>query len=195
MEPITGLAYGRIAIGALSLLSPSLTARLFLLDPKTNPQLSYMGRMFGSREIALGAITLASSGEARRRLVQLGIAVDGADAYTGDRHRGLRRGPQEDRPPARRRGRRPPSPPGCSSSRSSDSRPLGRPSTRQSTKLTTATSPTTTITARSTVGRQPAADGGAELAADRGADRDQARRGPVDRGHPRGRGRRRTRGR
>ena len=83
MEPITGLAYGRIAIGALSLLSPSLTAKLFLLDPKANPQLGYMGRMFGSREIALGAITLASSGEARRRLVQLGVAVDGADAYTG----------------------------------------------------------------------------------------------------------------
>jgi hypothetical protein len=83
MEPITGLAYGRIAIGALSLLSPSLTARLFLLNPKTNPQLTYMGRMFGSREIALGAITLASSGEARRRLVQLGVAVDGTDAYTG----------------------------------------------------------------------------------------------------------------
>jgi hypothetical protein len=83
MEPITGLAYGRIVIGALSLLSPSLTARLFLLDPKANPQLAYMGRMFGSRELALGALTLASSGEARRRLVQLGVAVDGADAYTG----------------------------------------------------------------------------------------------------------------
>jgi hypothetical protein len=83
MDPITGLAYGRISIGALSLLSPSLTAKLFLLDPKSNPQLSYMGRMFGSREIALGVITLASSGEARRRLVQLGVAVDGADAYTG----------------------------------------------------------------------------------------------------------------
>jgi hypothetical protein len=83
MDNITGLAYGRIVIGALSLLSPSLTARLFLLDPKSNPQLSYMGRMFGSRELALGAITLASSGESRRRLVQLGVAVDGADAYTG----------------------------------------------------------------------------------------------------------------
>jgi hypothetical protein len=42
-----------------------------------------MGRMFGSREIALGAIMLASSGETRRRLVQLGVAVDGADAVTG----------------------------------------------------------------------------------------------------------------
>ena len=83
MEPITGLAYGRIVIGALSLLSPSLTSKLFMLDPKANPQLAYMGRMFGSREIALGAVTLASSGEARRRLVQAGIAVDGADAYTG----------------------------------------------------------------------------------------------------------------
>ncbi|WP_051276244.1 hypothetical protein [Marmoricola sp. URHB0036] len=83
MDPITGLAYGRISVGALSFLFPSLTARLFLLDPRSNPQLGYMGRMFGSREIALGAITLASSGEARRRLVQLGIAVDGADAFTG----------------------------------------------------------------------------------------------------------------
>ena len=83
MDNITGLAYGRVAIGALSLLNPTLTARLFLLDPKTNPQLSYMGRMFGSREIALGAIMLASSGETRRRLVQLGVAVDGADAVTG----------------------------------------------------------------------------------------------------------------
>ena len=83
MDSITGLAYGRITIGALSLLAPSFTARLFLLDPKANPQLGYMGRMFGSREIALGAITLASSGDARRRLTQLGVAVDGADAYTG----------------------------------------------------------------------------------------------------------------
>src|SRR3954447_7561182 len=82
MDPITGLAYGRISVGALSFLFPSLTARLFLLDPKSNPQLAYMGRMFGSREIALGAITLASTGEARRRLVQPGGGVHGADAHT-----------------------------------------------------------------------------------------------------------------
>lgn len=83
MDPITGLAYGRISIGVLAFLSPSLAGRLFLLDPKANPQLSYMGRMFGSREVALGAITLASSGEARRRMVELGVAVDGADIVTG----------------------------------------------------------------------------------------------------------------
>ena len=42
MDPITGLAYGRIAVGTLSLLSPKLAARLFLLDPATNPQVPYM---------------------------------------------------------------------------------------------------------------------------------------------------------
>ena len=83
MDPITGLAYGRIAVGTLSLLSPKLAARLFLLDPGTNPQVGYVTRLFGSREVALGAITLASSGAARERLVQVGIAVDGAgDAAT-----------------------------------------------------------------------------------------------------------------
>jgi hypothetical protein len=83
MDPITGLAYGRIAVGTISLLSPKLAARLFLLDPNTNPQLPYLGRLFGSREIALGVITLAAPDDARRRLVQVGVAVDAADALTG----------------------------------------------------------------------------------------------------------------
>lgn len=79
MNPVTGLALGRIAVGAVSFFSPDQAARLFRLDPTTNPQLPYMSRMFGSREIALGAITLMTTGAARRRLVQLGVAVDGAD--------------------------------------------------------------------------------------------------------------------
>jgi len=84
MDPITGLAYGRISVGALCLLSPKLAARLFLLDPKSNPQLPYLGRMFGSREVALGLITLAApDGDTRRRLIQLGVAVDATDAVTG----------------------------------------------------------------------------------------------------------------
>lgn len=83
MDPVTGLAVGRIAVGTVSFLSPGLAGRLFLLDTGANPQLSYMSRLFGSREIALGALTLAASGDARTRLVQVGIAVDGADAVTG----------------------------------------------------------------------------------------------------------------
>ena len=83
MDPITGLAIGRIAVGTVSLLSPKLAAKLFLLNPTTNPQVPFVTRLFGSREIALGGLTLASSGAARRQLVQVGIAIDSADAVTG----------------------------------------------------------------------------------------------------------------
>jgi hypothetical protein len=83
MDPITGLAIGRIVVGATSLLSPRLADKLFLLNAGTNPQLPFVTRLFGSREIALGGLTLVATGAARRQLVQVGIAVDGADAVTG----------------------------------------------------------------------------------------------------------------
>ena len=83
MNPVNGLALGRIAIGITALASPELAGKLFRLDVARNPQLPYMSRMFGSREIALGAITLVAKGTARRRLVALGMAVDGADAFAG----------------------------------------------------------------------------------------------------------------
>lgn len=83
MNPVTGLALGRVAIGILSILSPSLSAKLFRLDQEANPQLPYLSRMFGSREIALGALTLGATGAARRNLILVGIAVDGADAVAG----------------------------------------------------------------------------------------------------------------
>ena len=83
MNPVTGLALGRIAIGIGALASPDLASKLFRLDGANNPQLGYMTRMFGSREIALGAVTLVAKGTARRRLVALGIFVDGADAFAG----------------------------------------------------------------------------------------------------------------
>jgi hypothetical protein len=83
MNPVTGLSLGRIAIGAVALASPPLAGRLFRLDTAANPQLPYLARMFGSREIALGAVTLLASGTTRRNLVAAGIAVDAADAVAG----------------------------------------------------------------------------------------------------------------
>jgi hypothetical protein len=83
MNPVNGLALGRIAIGATALASPALAARLFGLDLARNPQLPYLSRLFGSREIALGAITLLAKGSARRKLVALGMAIDGADGFAG----------------------------------------------------------------------------------------------------------------
>lgn len=83
MDPVTGLALGRVAIGTVALASPTLAARLFQLDAAGNPQLAYMSRMFGSREIALGAAGLLARGRARRAVVVGGIAVDAADAVAG----------------------------------------------------------------------------------------------------------------
>ncbi|MBM0124502.1 DUF4267 domain-containing protein [Pimelobacter simplex] len=83
LDPVTGLSLGRIVMGAGALAAPSSTARVFGLDPAANPQLGYMGRMFGAREIALGAVTLVSRGALRRNLTAVGIAVDGADLANG----------------------------------------------------------------------------------------------------------------
>jgi hypothetical protein len=83
MDPVIGLSLGRITLGAVTLGNPGLGAKLLQLDSRNNKQLPYLTRMFGSREIALGTLTLLARGKARRRLVQAGIAVDGSDAYAG----------------------------------------------------------------------------------------------------------------
>lgn len=83
MDPVSGLSIGRILIGVVALASPATAARLFGVTPAANPQLGIFGRMFGAREIALGAVTLASRGALRRNLTVVGIAVDAADAASG----------------------------------------------------------------------------------------------------------------
>jgi hypothetical protein len=83
MKPVNGLALGRIAIGLTALAAPDVAARLFRLDAARNPQLPYMSRLFGSREIVLGAITLLAKGATRRKLVAVGMAVDAADGFAG----------------------------------------------------------------------------------------------------------------
>jgi hypothetical protein len=77
MNPVTGLALGRIAVGVASLAKPDLVASTMGQSP--SPLIT---QWFGSREIALGALTLVASGSARRNLVLVGMAVDGADAGT-----------------------------------------------------------------------------------------------------------------
>ena len=42
MNPVIGLSLGRIAVGALALASPDVAAKLFQLDPTTNPQVPYV---------------------------------------------------------------------------------------------------------------------------------------------------------
>ncbi|MFC7494083.1 MULTISPECIES: DUF4267 domain-containing protein [unclassified Nocardioides] len=84
MNPVIGLSIGRIAVGATALANPEFAARTFQLDTASNPQVAYMTRLFGSREVALGVVTLLVRGrKAQRGLIGVGILVDAADAATG----------------------------------------------------------------------------------------------------------------
>lgn len=80
MNPVTGLALGRIAVGIASLVKPDLVSSAIAPGAPHGPQL--LTQWFGSREIALGTATLLASGRSRRTLVLIGMAVDAADAAT-----------------------------------------------------------------------------------------------------------------
>src|SRR5205823_1971554 len=80
MNPVSALAALRAAIGVGAYVAPNVTGRALGLDPAGNPQASFLGRLFGVRDLALGAGTLSSEGPARTRWVQLGVACDLADA-------------------------------------------------------------------------------------------------------------------
>lgn len=83
MPAVTTLVAIRANIGLGAWLAPRLAGRLFGLDAEANPQLPYVGRLFGARDVALGAGVAASSGNARRLWLQIGMACDAADAVAG----------------------------------------------------------------------------------------------------------------
>ncbi|GAB2453297.1 hypothetical protein GCM10027062_37530 [Nocardioides hungaricus] len=83
MNPLIGLSLGRIAVGSLALANPDLATRTLQLDATSNPQVPYVVRLFGAREVALGLITLFAGGRTRRGVIAVGVAVDAADAATG----------------------------------------------------------------------------------------------------------------
>lgn len=83
MNPVIGLSLGRVAVGAVALANPELAAKTFQLDARTNPQLGYVLRLFGAREVALGLVTLLVRGKTQRATIGVGVLVDAADAATG----------------------------------------------------------------------------------------------------------------
>jgi hypothetical protein len=80
---VNAIAIGRIAVGAGAWLTPNLAGRLFGLDPEGNPQLPYVGRLFGARDVALGAGTLRSPRKQRDLWLTASLACDVADAAAG----------------------------------------------------------------------------------------------------------------
>ena len=83
MNPVIGLSLGRVAVGAAAVANPESAARMFQLDPVGNPQLPYVTRLFGLREVALGLATLVARGKAQKAIIGLGILVDAGDGATG----------------------------------------------------------------------------------------------------------------
>ena len=74
------LVAARVTLGVSTLLAPRLAGRAFLLDPDANPQLAYVGRMWGARNLALAAGLAGIRGPTRRRWWAVNIAVDAIDA-------------------------------------------------------------------------------------------------------------------
>jgi hypothetical protein len=72
------LSVARIAVGAGAWLAPQHRLWSSVIDAP--PQSSYTMRLFGAREIALGAMTLLAPPAVKASVLKIGIAVDAADA-------------------------------------------------------------------------------------------------------------------
>jgi hypothetical protein len=80
---VSAMAGLRLGVGLGAWLFPRLAGRLFGLDVEGNPQLPYVARLFGVRDIVLGAGTYVSDGEAQNAWLRAGVACDAADFAAG----------------------------------------------------------------------------------------------------------------
>lgn len=80
---VDAIAALRVMLGSSAWLAPNLTGRLFGIDPDDNPQLPYVGRLFGARDVALGAGTLRSSRKNKDAWLTASLACDAADVAAG----------------------------------------------------------------------------------------------------------------
>jgi len=80
---MTNLARGRVALGVAALAAPRLTVKLMGMGGGADPGRDYVVRMFGAREVAVGAGYLLSDENGRRLWARLGLAVDALDVTSG----------------------------------------------------------------------------------------------------------------
>ena len=69
----------RALVGAAALAAPGKVFAGAGVDARANPQIALVTRMFGIRDVALGAGALSTKGEERRRWLQATIAADVGD--------------------------------------------------------------------------------------------------------------------
>lgn len=77
LQALTGL---RLAVGTGAMLTPRLAGKLFGLDPAANPQATYVGRLFATRDLMMGYALTATEGGELDRWLAWGVAVDLGDA-------------------------------------------------------------------------------------------------------------------
>lgn len=73
----------RFALGPVAWGAPGLGLRLLGLSAQRNPHASYVTRLFGARDMALGLGVLLTHGDARRLWWRIGIGCDLLDAAAG----------------------------------------------------------------------------------------------------------------
>jgi hypothetical protein len=78
------LAYGRIALGLALMLAPGAAAFGYMGRDAARPSVRFVNRLFGGRDVALGAWLLMSRGnkDAMRQAMAAGIACDAWDAVS-----------------------------------------------------------------------------------------------------------------
>lgn len=79
-EIIQAFATVRAAIGAGAWIAPRLVGRTLGADPRTSPQAAYLSRLFGIRDLALGAGLSTSQPDQRTGWLRVGMGSDLGDA-------------------------------------------------------------------------------------------------------------------
>jgi hypothetical protein len=82
IDVIDSLSYGRIALGVGLMVAPALVGRTYLGREASRPVVRFLLRVFGIRDLVVGALQLAAKGdkEATRKVIVAGIACDAVDA-------------------------------------------------------------------------------------------------------------------
>lgn len=73
----------RMAVGLAVWTTPRIAGRAFGIDAAGNPQLPYLARLFGARDVALACGVLGTQGDPRRQWLLAGVACDIADTLAG----------------------------------------------------------------------------------------------------------------
>ena len=80
LDPASALSVLRMLVGAGTWAAPGLSWRTFGLGPLAGGAPTMLvGRLFGVRDLALGAAVQHSNPDVRRAALQIGVAVDAVD--------------------------------------------------------------------------------------------------------------------